>query len=128
MIALCFNPRPRTGGDLAECGVDPHEFVSIHAPARGATLALVFELWSMLSFQSTPPHGGRRRFANFARISAWFQSTPPHGGRPRITWDGMFPGAVSIHAPARGATTNNMGWHVPGRGFNPRPRTGGDHE
>ena len=34
----CFNPRPRTGGDAAEryLGIDGK--VSIHAPARGATV------------------------------------------------------------------------------------------
>ena len=47
---LCFNPRPRTGGDRSS----------------------------------------RRSYYNPDR----FQSTPPHGGRH-----------VSIHAPARGATS-----------------------
>ena len=60
-----------------------------------------------------------------------FQSTPPHGGRhgdlrPQAsTSDG-----VSIHAPARGATsgTYHQGRGVGGRSFNPRPRTGGDYK
>ena len=38
LIAPCFNPRPRTGGDVGggvQIAVSPT--VSIHAPARGAT-------------------------------------------------------------------------------------------
>src|SRR5947199_202445 len=35
---VCFNPRPRAGGDLVTVPADSFEIsVSIHAPARGAT-------------------------------------------------------------------------------------------
>ncbi len=34
----CFNPRAREGRDLAEFGAAEVPLVSIHAPARGATL------------------------------------------------------------------------------------------
>ena len=79
--------------------------VSIHAPARGATLGTRGSL-AQYSFQSTPPRGGRlsyleyqthffgvsihapARGATLARaIGAHrvkFQSTPPRGGRLRI--------------------------------------------
>ena len=37
----CFNPRPRAGGDRnTYCGKQPVAEVSIHAPARGATVLL----------------------------------------------------------------------------------------
>ena len=32
-----FNPRPRAGGDRQAVGFTDNSFVSIHAPARGAT-------------------------------------------------------------------------------------------
>ena len=35
---------------------------------------------------------------------------------------------VSIHAPARGATLWSRRFALTRTGFNPRPRTGGDHE
>ena len=62
---------------------------------------------SISLFQSTPPHGERL----LINVSAYadsklFQSTPPHGERPNAT--AAYPQdrlAVSIHAPARGATT-----------------------
>ena len=54
-----FNPRPREGGDPC---FKPHRSsaqVSIHAPAKGATIRR-FEDVSLLEFQSTPPRRGRR--------------------------------------------------------------------
>ena len=81
----------------------PREFISIHAPARGATC-----LWDIVPlevlFQSTPPRGGRLRYG------------PDHRGRP----------AISIHAPARGATSRRPWRRFKEGNFNPRPREGGD--
>ena len=143
--------------------------VSIHAPARGATKSFHGRLLFLL-FQSTPPRGGRRDYiavfvpwfcfnprpraggdlglSDVRKLYDEFQSTPPRGGRlwlHRIPWMTFF---VSIHAPARGATTGsnftledcNVSIHAPARGatlrgveltleqvrFNPRPRAGGD--
>ena len=39
---ICFNPRPRMGGDTSACVVGFVEPVSIHAPAWGATLTLFY--------------------------------------------------------------------------------------
>ena len=77
--------------------------VSIHAPARRATPS-TSSLASLTTFQSTPPHGGRRDRRSRRIRAHLFQSTPPHGGRPPA--DGVLAAArsVSIHAPARRAT------------------------
>ncbi len=79
------------------------ERVSIHAPARGATI---------MTTQTAP--------------AAMFQSTRPHGARHDHAVHGHARGWVSIHAPARGAT--RAGPPRPGSGpcFNPRARTGRD--
>ena len=100
--------------------------VSIHAPARGATVGA----WAIHSpsrgFQSTPLHEGRRTPVMDILRQSRFQSTPLHEGRRRGPPRRCHRGRVSIHAPARGAT-----WE-PGRsihrraGFNPRPCTRGD--
>ena len=59
----CFNPRPRAGGDAClRAGVKPR-FVSIHAPARGATMD-PDPPGTPNSFQSTPPRGGRLHHRN----------------------------------------------------------------
>ena len=76
-----FNPRPREGGDsvrldeLQVVDISIHApargatitretkeeaiAISIHAPARGATAAIMVRL-GVESFQSTPPRGGRQ--------------------------------------------------------------------
>ena len=121
-----FNPRPREGGD-------------------NVTFA---SLQSLHKFQSTPPRGGRPKPRQKLHWLRSFQSTPPRGGRPGLLW--LWPGdqPVSIHAPARGATEfplhpesrRKVSIHAPARGatvkagagfslfrgFNPRPREGGD--
>ncbi len=100
---ICFNPRPRMGGDVKSVGwVGDGEGVSIHAPAWGATERESERLRQEL-FQSTPPHGGRHLKGIFKYVAMVFQSTPPHGGRRQVVTR-MHPGMVSIHAPAWGAT------------------------
>src|SRR6185436_7988200 len=77
----CFNPRPRTEGDERLLRYLAGFLVSIHAPARRAT-----------SRRDPMTHDGQ------------FQSTPPHGGRRRQDCTLAVPVGVSIHAPARRAT------------------------
>ena len=98
-------------------------------------------------FQSTPPRGGRLRAASSANTFFVFQSTPPRGGRhnaslqasalssfnprPRAGGDAWEERSftqelVSIHAPARGATSCPEPLMRSTPCFNPRPRAGGD--
>ena len=120
--------------------------VSIHAPARGATLCLrsgpgagvmfqstpphggrlIIQLFFLLIalFQSTPPHGGRLNNAFTSWTTGWFQSTPPHGGRQYLLLPWVYPCNVSIHAPARGGDygidairyKGSVSIHAPARG------------
>ena len=125
MTEKCFNPRSRTGSDQHKCvvafqqvGFNPrsrtgsdalqsyeqwnYTYVSIHAPARGATLLLLL----MLPITCFNPR---------SRTGSDVPSQEPRHDR-----------GVSIHAPARGATTadvRRMGRYT---GFNPRSRTGSD--
>ena len=79
----CFNPRARTGRDgIEDDTLPPPDIVSIHAPARGATVCR----W------------------NGTGTAKKFQSTRPHGARPWTTPQATTSPTVSIHAPARGAT------------------------
>ena len=77
--------------------------VSIHAPARGATM--IIKIYFLIYM---------------------FQSTPPRGGRPECTECHALLGDVSIHAPARGATPYARRARFAAASFNPRPRAGGD--
>ena len=55
-----------------------------------------------------------------------FQSTLPHGERHRVCAEHARVISVSIHAPARGATSFLLPWMVSPPCFNPRSRTGSD--
>ena len=124
---ISFNPRTRVGCDeihiwSAQCtatfqsthprgvrpgGVPPRgslQKVSIHAPAWGATHALVMAMRAMVAFQSTHPRGVRQLSRQDPANTNPFQSTHPRGVR-RYRWC-FWPikMAVSIHAPAWGAT------------------------
>ena len=79
--SLRFNPRTRTGCDPSRSALSKSESVSIHAPARGATLRNSCTS-SGQEFQSTHPHGVRHTPFVFPPLCM----------------------GVSIHAPARGAT------------------------
>ena len=102
--------------------------VSIHAPARGATCS-----WAARRRPSTcfnpRAREGRDPVTAMPKIGEYkaFQSTRPRGARHRIRVHHAFVGLVSIHAPARGATsTDTSGRRAHGR-FNPRAREGRDY-
>jgi hypothetical protein len=83
----CFNPRPRVGGDEA---MDPEillQLVSIHAPAWGATTVKDVS-GQLISFQSTPPRGGRPSYRSALSKTRGFNPRPPRGGRrtPSPPW------------------------------------------
>ena len=98
----CFNPRARTGRDHTYAGSSPDHVVSIHAPARGATLQGCFGSRFLHCFNPRARTG--RDWSCRAAVGAC-----------RV---------VSIHAPARGATLQHLSLleglvvsiHAPARG------------
>ena len=98
----CFNPRARKGRDGWRGAVHGPGRVSIHAPARGATVA-EFALAIVSLFQSTRPQGARLLDEMDIAIEQLFQSTRPQGARRSES--------PSSPAPTR---------------FNPRARKGRD--
>ena len=123
----CFNPRTRVGCDVL-CvligsavslfqsthprGVRRYvpyrllwdDWVSIHAPAWGATRPKLFTMFKAMRFQSTHPRGVRRRFIQRNFMPLLFQSTHPRGVRRIESKPAEIVVNVSIHAPAWGAT------------------------
>ena len=92
-----FKTRPRGARAYA---------VSIHAPARGATQAVLIRLNCSFQFQSTRPRGARRVIASsLSRPSRFVSIHAPARGATRYTDCSAGFCAVSIHAPARGATS-----------------------
>ena len=122
-----FNPRTHTGCDDAVAKLVQYDS----------------------TFQSTHPHGVRRRYSSMTKRGDPFQSTHPHGVRLRMAFLHAQIRQVSIHAPTRGATheyisaaareefqsTHPHGVRPPQvrpfqvryTGFNPRTHTGCDN-
>ena len=142
-----FNPRSREGSDVILV-ISQHCFaISIHAPARGATRLVCCRRLAE-EFQSTLPRGERPAHSGcIHHDSVTFQSTLPRGERrtcfflplvhqhfnPRSRegsdWSSNDDGsktAISIHAPARGATTALISYFISPENFNPRSREGSD--
>jgi len=143
----CFNPRARAGRDTNTAHTSPisilfqstrprgarlegvlikHVFglVSIHAPARGATLILTLLGEHSIVSIHAPARGATQRRQGTDYPSSVSIHAPARGAtRTRDSHAAM--DGVSIHAPARGAT------HAPialrdFSGFNPRARAGRD--
>ncbi len=120
-----FNPRPRAGGDVGPWGPAGPGIVSIHAPARGATLFFGNQFLSWVSFNPRPRAGGDVRWCY--RISPINSFNP----RPRAGGDPL--GIVMVHyiccfnpRPRAGGDGDQRQVRNPWRCFNPRPRAGGD--
>ena len=81
-----------------------YPFISIHAPARGATTRYIQSPHSLCIFQSTHPRGVRQIYIDSDVLTETFQSTHPRGVRLFVGLIYCKIGFISIHAPARGAT------------------------
>ena len=129
LTAVClqshFNPRPREGSDTVDNLTPIGLFaISIHAPARGATILM--SLASLiLSFQSTPPRGERPPAAVVSQVCSEFQSTPPRGERPPYSNTGRS-GRNFNPRPREGSDARRRRDFSFLRYFNPRPREGSD--
>jgi len=85
-VGICllnyFNPRSREGSDSsAYAALIDVNSISIHAPARGATLPPTSETEKNYKFQSTLPRGERRIIVEGFSTRIKFQSTLPRGER-----------------------------------------------
>ena len=100
--------------------------ISIHAPAKGATLMDSETLFSLKHFNPRSRKGSDVRLRFCVHCSKSFQSTLPQ--RERRYSDGVSEDivSISIHAPAKGATSLSSGCKSSQTDFNPRSRKGSD--
>ena len=77
-------------------------------------------------FNPRPRRGGDDLAKNLEFLCLLFQSAPPQGGRRGYQYTRAARLAVSIRAPAGGATQWSPGSLSRTTSFNPRPRRGGD--
>ena len=91
--------------------------VSIHAPAKGATLAAQYGIGNYTGFNPRSREGSDNMTPFPPIPDTPFQSTLPRRERHVCSCNGYYVEDVSIHAPAKGATVNswiicNVGCHV----------------
>ena len=100
-----FNPRTRMGCDLAEAIVNDLNASFNPRTRMGCDMSICFMLINGLLFQSTHPHGVRlKAFESCRAIDAVSIHAPAWGATRQILHRGERR-SVSIHAPAWGATT-----------------------
>ena len=104
----------------------PDALVSIHAPAWGATRAPGALRLPLCGFNPRTRVGCDRKRHSPKCPTGKFQSTHPRGVRPHGVLAKAVGPAVSIHAPAWGATVGPHDLAVRELGFNPRTRVGCD--
>ena len=144
-----FNPRTRVGCDQRKRGPSVrHHVISIHAPAWGATVALIKGITGSLDFNPRTRVGCDHNPKNDSfpgvdfnprtrvgcdgpmhRLPAWMIISihaPAWGATSRSSGTTGSAGAISIHAPAWGATAliPTKSWNK--LNFNPRTRVGCD--
>ncbi len=104
-----FNPRSREGSDrIAEPGTYDVASISIHAPAKGATIQPFWTAERSPVFQSTLPRRERRDIPT-PKVTPRHEISihaPAKGATP-LASEVKQQLSISIHAPAKGATDNN---------------------
>ena len=101
-----FNPRSHERSDNLKGLCSLMDLISIHAPTRGATNSPSNWCKAIL-FQSTLPREERRSTQQMSSLKRLFQSTLPREERPVAITPTSSKRRISIHAPTRGATTQN---------------------
>ena len=122
-----FNPRSREGSDsLAVVQVIISALISIHAPARGATL---LDRKSIDFRQNFNPRSREGSDFLLSVLIVQFRISihAPARGATRVRLVCCRRLAISIHAPARGATAPAQTVKSYTVDFNPRSREGSDH-
>ena len=141
-----FNPRSREGSDADFPAHTPYQYISIHAPARGATCIKTYLQTKVTisihapargatirggkqernqRFQSTLPRGERHLLHRGIRFLSLFQSTLPRGERPQQA----FAMQCFYHFNPRsreGSDSLDRNINPDYLNFNPRSREGSD--
>ena len=101
-----FNPRTREGCDTNDLFVlQRGSSISIHAPAKGATINKMVRLINAYKFQSTHPRRVRRCRRNQSqRRGRYFNPRTRAGCDLQVRTCAIAVWCISIHAPVLGAT------------------------
>ena len=95
---------PAKGATLTPADFKPSTIISIHAPAKGATLISSANVSAIIDFNPRSREGSDATSQfKFPSLST-FQSTLPRRERRRLCVNLLCQRIISIHAPAKGAT------------------------
>ena len=106
LLLYHFNPRSREGSDCFPSNSNAFSFISIHAPAKGAT-EIHEDYDGFIEFQSTLPRRERPYAALLSSFIPPISIHPPAKGATVVASAFFLPTLISIHAPAKGATERN---------------------
>ena len=125
-LTVCFNPRARAGRDIPPLVLHRvADRVSIHAPARGATIRSGASRGPKRVSIHAPARGATRSWTSWPPRRSSFNPRA-RAGRDQYGVSSGRPRHVSIHAPARGATPRTCALRASRGSFNPRARAGRD--
>ena len=120
-----FNPRSHEGSDISAPSLICIEFVSIHAPTKGATWAAKTRKRSNYCFNPRSHEGSDS--CRLQRIYQGGSFNPRSHEGSDCTARNISPSdTVSIHAPTKGATRSFSGTSFSLSCFNPRSHEGSD--
>ena len=85
-----FNPRSHKGSDGNTSGNTSGNTISIHAPTRGATDAIMSTLTKLFQFQSTLPQGERRSSMHSGSTQTYFNPRSHKGSDSNISQKNLF--------------------------------------
>ena len=123
-VWVLFNPCSREGSDPWSC-IPARPYSNFNPRScEGSDFRPDHDIITFARFQSTHPRGERRSNHQSPCVSSKFQSTLPRGERRATSFIFSAYPAISIHAPARGATDANHTYllsihisiHAPARG------------
>ena len=121
----CFNPRSRAGSDSRCRFRKSYASVSIHAPARGATILLLIGVLSSCGFNPRSRAGSDTQGSQ-GRSGLHVSIHAPTRGATAMKEKRLYTKNVSIHAPTRGATQDKFKIGHRYKSFNPRSHAGSD--
>ena len=91
------------GSDEERIRLTPAGYISIHAPAWGATYVDSFLKFDCHISIHAPRMGSDPKYEKLEGYPRYFNPRPPHGERPCCIIDCFFASDISIHAPRMGS-------------------------
>ena len=123
--SICFNPRSREGSDHSPVCKTTHRLCFNPRSREGSDYLCVQEVYIIPCFNPRSREGSDLAVNQPKTAQIVFQSTLPRGERlTLVSFTSLVD--VSIHAPARGATTFTINRQYIILCFNPRSREGSD--